>query len=583
MHQPDLSPQQSSYFRYQVHAFRRPAEMEGSRATHPVVIVGAGPIGLVHALDLCRQGVKPVLIEADAQVCGGSRALVLTKRSMEIIEQVGVSDAFLDGALVWDKGRSFYRGHVVHQLQIPGSVDDRFAPMTSQPQNIMEQRLVDAATKAGVDIRWQTRVTALQTHDDHVTLKLDTPEGEYSLDCQWLVACDGARSTIRQLQQLRYEGRSYAGRFVIIDFRVALDAQIARRCYFDPPWLPNHSVLFHKSPYGVWRLDYQVPDDVSDEEALRDERLREHIQAHLDYIGVNLPWEIEWATLYKPNTLSLARYNHGRVLYCGDAAHLLPVFGVRGMNTGLQDANNLAWKLASVVAGHASPAILDSYSDERVADAQQICFNAARSTRLMAPPTRGFRIMRDAVLQLSVTNEFTRPLLHWRTSHPMDYVASPLTTADTSTSGFSEGPRPGAAARNVCVDPDAGTRHWLFDEFAPGFQVLMFGADPAQEKRVRSDIEALRTRGIPVRLVRIVRTASADPKADAVISDPLGRIHERWGARDGTVYVLRPDQHVAARWHAGADQSVKHCVTRALAIASHAASTAPSQKTPALA
>lgn len=566
MHVPDLTPQQSSYFSYQVHAFRRPPEMDGATTRHPVVVVGAGPIGLVHALDLHRQGVNPILIEADAQVCGGSRALVLTKRSMEIIEQVGVSDEFLDGALTWDKGRSFYRGHVVHQLQIPGSIDDRFAPMTSQPQNIMEQRLVDAVIDAGIDVRWQTRVTALETNAQGVTLHLDTPQGDYSLKCDWLVASDGARSTIRQLQNLRYEGRSYAGRFVIIDFRVPLDAPIARRCYFDPPWLPDHSVLFHKSPYGVWRLDYQVPSNVSDEEALRDERLRSHVQAHLDYIGVDLPWEIEWATLYKPNTLSLARYNNGRVLYCGDAAHLLPVFGVRGMNTGLQDANNLAWKLAGVIRGFAAPAILDSYTDERVADAMQICFNAARSTRLMAPPSRGYRVMRDAILQLSVAQEFTRPLLHWRTSHPIDYIQSTLTTADLNASDFSEGPRPGAPARNVCIDPEAAAKRWLFDAFAPGFQVLVFGDENGELKQALADVQTLRAKGIPVRLIAVCAHGESAQSVDALVRDPLSRVHARWAAQAGTVYVLRPDQHVAARWRAGSGERVLAVVRKALAL-----------------
>ncbi|MFM8548072.1 MAG: FAD-dependent monooxygenase [Betaproteobacteria bacterium] len=567
MHSPNLEPQRSSYFKYQVHPFRRPPEMDGAGTTHPVVIVGAGPIGMVHALDLCRQGVKPVLIEAEAQVCGGSRALVLTRRSMEIIEQVGVADAFLAGALPWDKGRSFYRGHVVHELKIPGSVDDRFAPMTSQPQNIMEQRLVDAALRAGVDIRWQTRVTGLEAREDGVTLGLDTPEGAYELRCDWLVASDGARSTIRQLQGLRYEGRSYAGRFVIIDFNIELDAKIARRCYFDPPWLPDLSGLCQKSPYGVWRLDYQVPDDISDEEALDDQRLRSHVQAHLDYIGVDLPWEIEWATLYKPNTLSLARYNHGRVLYCGDAAHLLPVFGVRGMNTGLQDANNLAWKLAGVVKGYAAPAILDSYSDERVADAMQICFNAARSTRLMAPPTRGYRVMRDAILQLSVSQDFTRPLLHWRTSAPIDYIQSPLTTVIDRDAGFADGPRPGAPARNICLDPSAADKRWLFDAFAPGFQVIVFDAEAAHLEAISADVTTLRAREVPIRIISVNRDDRRHPGADVCLCDPLGRVHAGWAAAPGTVYVLRPDEHVAARWHAGSGPGVLAAVQRALAKA----------------
>ena len=295
-----------------------------------------------------------------------------------------------------------------------------------------------------------------------------------------------------------------------------------RRCYFDPPWLPGHAVLLHKSPYGIWRLDYQVPDDISDEQALEPERLREHVQAHLDYIGADLPWEIEWVTLYKPNTLTLARYNHGRVLYSGDAAHLLPVFGVRGVNTGVQDGNNLAWKLGSVIRGVAPPSLLDTFTHERLADARQICFEAARSTRMMAPPSRGYRILRDAVLQLSVHHEFTRPLLHWRTSKPIDYADSPLTTTDATESRFTAGPRPGATARNVCVNPDAPRRSWLFDAFAPGFQVLVFGDHAATLRQAAEDIASLRAERIPVRLVSIQRgSGSSVAAADAQVLDPL--------------------------------------------------------------
>jgi len=580
MHQPDLTPQRSSYFSYQIHPFVSPPEMRGERNQHPVVVVGAGPNGLLVALDLARNGARPIVIEAEAQVCGGSRAVAFTRRTLEIFEQVGASDALLEGALLWEKGRSFYRGHMVHELQVPGSVDDRFAPMTNQPQNVMEKVLLDQAERMGIEVRWQTKVVELASDASGVRLRLDTPEGEYDLSCDWLVACDGARSAIRRLQNLRFEGRSYTGRFAIIDFRVPLGAPTGRRCYFDPPWLPGYAVLLHKAPYGIWRLDYQVPDDVSDEEALEPARLRSHVQAHLDYIGADLPWEIEWVTLYKPNTLSLARYNHGRVLYCGDAAHLLPVFGVRGVNTGVQDGNNLSWKLASVIRGFASPAILDSYTDERLADAKQICFEAARSTRMMTPPSRGFRILRDAVLQLSVHHDFTRPLLHWRTSKPIDYADSALTTVDPSEAKFEAGPRPGAPARNVCINPDAPSRGWLFDAFGPGFQVLVFGDAQSVTPALADDLKALRADNIPVRLILIRRSEDTRVPAsvDAVMDDPLGRVHAAWGATQGAVYVLRPDQHVAARWCAGAPTRVAQVVNKALC---RAASQAKAQRQPA--
>ena len=566
MHQPELTPQRSSYFNYQIHPFVQPAEMRGAAPRQPVVVVGAGPNGLLVALDLARNGARPIVIEAEAQVCGGSRAVAFTRRTLEIFEQVGASDALLEGALLWDKGRSFYRGHMVHALQVPGSIDDRFAPMTNQPQNVMETVLLERAATMGIEVRWQTKVVGLESDHAGVHLQLDTPAGEYTLACDWLVACDGARSAVRRLQNLRFEGRAYTGRFAIIDFRVPLGAPTGRRCYFDPPWLPGYAVLLHKAPYGIWRLDYQVPDDVSDEEALDPARLRSHVQAHLDYIGADLPWEIEWVTLYKPNTLSLARYNHGRVLYCGDAAHLLPVFGVRGVNTGVQDGNNLSWKLASVIRGIASPAILDTYTDERLADAQQICFEAARSTRMMAPPSRGFRILRDAVLQLSVRNEFTRPLLHWRTSRPIDYAESALTTVDATEGRFAAGPRPGAPARNVCIDPEASPRTWLFDVFGPGFQVLAFGSNDSILQAVSADVAALRADGIPLRIVQIRRSHDTRScvSADAVMTDPLGRVFSAWGVTEGAVYVLRPDQHVAARWTNDAATRVSAVVRKAL-------------------
>lgn len=564
MHQPNLTPYPSSYFHYEVYPFVRPPEMGAAQAPRPeVTIVGAGPAGLVLAILLARQGVKPVLIEAEAQVSGGSRALALTKRSMEILEQAGVAQDFLKDALIWHEGRSYYKHRVVHHLDIPFSDDDKFAPMTNLPQCNMEKILLDQARALGVDVRFQTKLVALHVGDEQVDLTLDTPEGEYALSTRWLVGTDGARSAVRRLQGLRFEGKSYESRFVIADFKIDLDEPPGRRCYFEPPWLPGHTALVHKAPMGVWRLDYQVPAEVSDEEALNPERIRSHIQAQLDYIGVDKPWQIEWTTLYKPNTLTLAGYRHGRVLYAGDAAHLLPVFGVRGMNTGVQDSINLAWKLASVVQGRAPDAILDTYSSERVADARQICVEAGRSTRMVAPPTRGFRVMQQAVLSLSLNHEFPRGLLHWRTSHPIDYADSSLTTAEASGQTFDAGPRAGAPARNVKL----GEGRYLLDAFEPAFQVLVFGAQGELWQQAVQDVQALRAQGLAVRLLAVRAEPSTVPGADAVLVDPQGHAAALWGAGGGAVYVLRPDQHVCARWKPGSAQRVAPAVQRALGAA----------------
>lgn len=560
MHHPNLQPNPSSYYDYQVFPFIRPAEMDTAPNTtqaHPVAIVGAGPIGLVLAILLAKQNIQVSLIESEAQVCGGSRALALTKRSMEIIEQTGVSAEFLKEALVWSEGFSFYRGQIVHHLDMPFSADDKFAPMTNLPQCNMEGILVEQARALGVDLRFQTRLNALTQGTDHVALTLDTPEGEYELKAQWVVGCDGARSSVRKLQGLRFEGQSFESRFVIADFKIDIDAPTGRRCYFDPPWLPGHSVLLHKAPFGVWRLDYQVPEDVSDEVALDPQRIHKHIQAHLDYIGVSAPWKIEWTTLYKPNTLTLPSYRHNRVLFCGDAAHLLPVFGVRGMNTGVQDSINLAWKLAAVVNEQASPDILDSYSAERVADARQICQDAGRSTRMMAPPSRGYRVLQKAVLALSVNHAFPRGLLHWRTSRPIDYADSALTFKDASETQFSTGPAPGAPARNVQI----GEQQFLLDCFQYSFQVLVFGDNLRALKQAYADVLELRQHGIAIQLIHLDSAPQqTSGLADIYLHDPSSHAATLWDAKEGAIYVLRPDQHVCTRWKPTSETRVKEII-----------------------
>jgi 3-(3-hydroxy-phenyl)propionate hydroxylase len=253
------------------------------------------------------------------------------------------------------------------------------------------------------------------------------------------------------------------------------------------------------------------------------------------------------------------------VVYCGDAAHLLPVFGVRGLNTGIQDSFNLGWKLASVLAGRARPEILDTYSSERVADARQICVDAGRSTRMVAPPTRGFRIMQEAVLSLCLDHEFPRGLLHWRTSHPIDYNDSPLTCIDPTESRFDAGPRPGAPARNVRLQPERAS--FVLDVFKPGsFLVLVFGSDQAAWAAASQDVLRARTGGLPVQLVAVRSDAAPADGADATLHDPEGHAQSLWGAQGGAVYVLRPDQHVCARWKAGSPTRVSDVLQRALGL-----------------
>lgn len=545
MHRPDTTPRPSVFYDYRVHPFRRPPEMDGAPSSAPVAIVGAGPIGMVAALDLARLGVASILLEAETQVSHGSRAIVLTRRSQEILQQTGVVAPFLAKGLGWSTGKSFFRGKKVYDMVMPHDDDDRFLPGLNLQQQYIEEYLVDAVEASPlIDLRWGSKVVDLVQDEDGATLTVDTPEGEYRLAAPWVVAADGGRSPIRRLLGLRMEGRSYPGNFVIADIRAKLDLPTERLCFFDPDWNPGNNVLVHRQPDDLWRIDFRLPDGETAEEALEPARLHDRIEKVLAMIGREVAWTLDWATVYSANTLTLPDYVAGRVLFTGDAAHLLPIFGVRGANTGFQDASNLAWKLALVAKGLAPRALLDSYSQERVAAAREICAEGGKSTRFMTPPTAGFRLMRDAVLSLVLTQDFCKDLLHWRTSRPHDYTHSPLNSFAEEDAAFAGGPACGAPAPNVRLGPD----DFLLDHMGTGFHLVVF-ADTASETAIAATLTAAARSPLP--LVRVVIGSASDAitgLADRVIADPEGRVARKWSAPPGSALLLRPDLHVAARW-----------------------------------
>jgi 3-(3-hydroxy-phenyl)propionate hydroxylase len=548
-HVPDTARRASTFFDYRVHSFRRPPEMEGATGLrHPVAIVGAGPIGLLVAVELARFGVRSVLIEQEVQVSHGSRAIVLTRRSMEILQQAGVVAPFLAKGLPWSSGRSFYRGQEVYRMVMPHDPDDRFLPGLNLQQQYIEEYLVDAAERSGlVDLRWGSKVVALSQDDGSATLRVDTPEGEYDLRADWIVAADGGRSPLRRMLALRMDGRSYSGSFVIADIRAALGLPTERLCHFDPDWNPGNNVLVHRQPDDLWRLDFRLPDGETAEEALEPGRLCDRIERILAMIRrAGVAWEMDWAAVYSASTLTLPDYLHGRVLFAGDAAHLLPIFGVRGANTGVQDAGNLGWKLAFVAKGLAGRALLESYSAERVAAAREICEEAGKSTRFMTPPTPGFRLMRDAVLSLTLSEDFPKNLLHWRTARPHDHTDSALNSFPEEDAAFAGGPACGAPLRNVRLGEDA----FLFDRLGTGFHLLCFAGAEGPDAALSALLRAAAAEAVPLR--RVLVTPRATPAvaalAETVIEDPEGRAAARHAAAAGAAYLARPDQHVCARW-----------------------------------
>jgi 3-(3-hydroxy-phenyl)propionate hydroxylase len=295
-------------------------------------------------------------------------------------------------------------------------------------------------------------------------------------------------------------------------------------------------------------VDYQLPPGETPEEALRPESLKARIDAQLAMIGhADKPWKMDWSSVYSARTLTLPDFVHGSVIFTGDAAHLLPIFGVRGANTAFQDAQSLGWHLAFVVKGLAGQQLLANHSTERVGAAREIITEAGKSTRFMAPPSPGFRLLRDAVLSLSLSQEFVRPLYHWRTSRPHEYTHSMLNSRDDDNALFKSGPAQGAPPQNVRLGGQGGDGDFLLDHLGGGFDLLYF-TDADLPEDLQQVINAARAHGMPLN-VTAVGASKPVAGADKHLPDADGHLRARYGVpAHGGAYLLRPDQHVCARW-----------------------------------
>ena len=545
MHTPSTQARPSIYYNYQVF---KPwlASQHGPQSKHKVVIVGAGPAGMVTALELARHGVPSVLVSADLQFSQGSRAIVFTRRSMEILQQVGVAHRITENGLPWRCGNSIYRGQKVFRMETPHDPDDRFFPMINIQQQYLEEYLHDAcAANDLIDVRWGNKLVKAENIEGGVRAEIDTPEGPYTLETEWLVAADGGRSEIRSRMNLKLEGSSYESIFVIADIRIDLPYPTERLAFFDPDWNRGNTILMHREPHGIWRVDYQLPPGETPEEALRPESLKQRIDAQLKMIGFEgTPWEMDWNSVYSARTLTLPEYVHQRIVFTGDAAHLLPIFGVRGANTAFQDAQSLGWHLAFVLNGHAPEALMQNHSTERVGAAREIITEAGKSTRFMAPPSRGFRLLRDAVLSLSLTEEFVRPLYHWRTSRPHEYSHSKLNSPCDDNAVFTGGPALGAPPQNLQLQHD----DYLLDHLGGSFDLVYAADAQGVPSHITQAVAELQQQGFPIKLIAISAQTHAMAGAHVTLQDPQNRFQHRYAVPTGGAYLFRPDQHVCGRW-----------------------------------
>jgi 3-(3-hydroxy-phenyl)propionate hydroxylase len=550
----------------QRHEARLPALVGGADpARHPVAIVGGGIAGLASAVGLASYGIRSVVLEADDSVCVGSRAICISRRSLEILARFGVLEPFLAKGLAWTGGRSFFGNAEVLQFSMPHDQDQRLPPMVNIQQYYIEQFLLESAAKSGlVEVRWQNRVKRITATPDGVSLTVDTPLGGYELAADWLLGCDGARSIVREATGMKLEGTSYEGRYVIVDVLLRSHRPTERLAWFDPPSNPGSTILMHRQPDDVWRIDYQLRDDEDPEEAVRPENVISRVASHLRMIGERDDWAPIWISLYKANALTLETYRKDRLLLAGDAAHLVPIFGVRGANSAFEDADNLAWKLALILRGMAGETLLESYSTERVYAARENLSQGMKSTEFMSPPSFGFSLMRTAVLGLAIEHAFVRPLINPRQTQAIGYAQSPLN--GPSVGDFGSGPAPGCVARECPltlfgrVGPRAGH---VTDILEPGFNALCFTEEGAIPNGFGQLERLLRASGVPFSFVSLSRDRPTHGSS-FVGWDHTGRLFPLYGATPGTVYLMRPDGYVLARWRHATPGMVHHAIERTL-------------------
>jgi 2-polyprenyl-6-methoxyphenol hydroxylase-like FAD-dependent oxidoreductase len=378
----------------------------------PVVIVGAGPVGLTAALELARFDVPSIVLETKPHLAPeGSRAIVLARHTLETFERLGCAAEILNRGVVLDRARTYFRERELFCVEFPPSAAGEPPRFMNLQQTYTERALFERVQATPcVDVRFGTTVSSLD----------ELEPGSF------VIACDGARSKVRELLGIPFLGKSFDDRFLIADIRATLAFPNERRFFFDPPSNPGRQVLIHPQPDAEWRIDWQVPGKTDPERELTSGRLERRIRA---LIG-DAPYELAWLTAYRFHQRLADRFRAGHIFLAGDAAHLMSVFGARGMNSGVEDAVNLAWKVAFVWHGWAPETLLDTYEQERRPAARENLRITGATMRFMAPPTRAHKLLRDAVLRGSVHSRAIRRLVNsGRLAEPAVYRAQGSTRA----------------------------------------------------------------------------------------------------------------------------------------------------------
>jgi 3-(3-hydroxy-phenyl)propionate hydroxylase len=530
-----------------------------------VIVVGAGPVGLSAAVDLARHGVPVLVLDDDNTLSTGSRAICFAKRTLEIWDRLGCGERMVRKGVSWSLGKVFFQDELVYSFNLLPEGGHHRPAFINLQQYYVEGFLYERALELpSIEMRWKNRVVGVTPHPDGVDVRVETPDGTYSLRCDYLIAADGSRSPVRTMMGLETKGRAFRDRFLIADVKMKADFPSERWFWFDPPFHRNQSALLHQQPDDVWRIDFQLGWNADPVAERQPQRVIQRVQAML---GKQVEFELEWCSVYSFTCMRMDKFRHGRVIFVGDAAHGVSPFGARGANSGVQDADNLAWKLKLVLEGKAPQSLLDSYGTEREYAADENILNSTRSTDFITPKSQVSRTFRDSVLRLSKECAFARRLVNsGRLSVPATLSHSELNTADREE--FAGAMIPGAPSTDAPILFD-GQADWFLAQTGMCFSGVFFSDGDEIPAETVSAFRRLAQDAIPVRsLVVVPKGTRVDRVPDIpVLVDVQGLLAQRFDARPGSYYLLRPDQHVCARRRRFSPEWVRAAVARATGIA----------------
>ena len=543
------------------YAFVAPAELSSKHIhTHQVVIVGAGLSGLTLACKLAQLGIAAVLLDEDNTVGvkgASSRGICYTQQSLEIFARLGIYEQIAAKGVAWQVGRTFAGDDEVFSFDLRER--QQFSASCQPPfiniqQFYVEMFLIDKIQQINqhsplIDLRWCNKVVGFSQTDASARLDIQTPAGRYAIHASHVIDASGSHTPFHAWVGATMDSKRGDDRWCIADVRFKHQPPTERHTWIEAPFNDNRAVWQHLMADDVWRIDYQMAPDADPLYVSREDVVRERLAKQF---GSDVACEIVWVGPYAYKSQCLHHLHHGRVFFIGDTAKVVSPFGARGGNTGIADADNLAWKLAAVLSGKAAPRLLASYNQERIQAAQRNVHVTNRTARYLRAPEGMEKTFRSASIGLAKHHAFAKALINTgRMAEANRYDVSDVCQAD---GGFM--------VQNVALQFSSDSTGNLADllQWANGrLLLLVFGELSRKEITKLQSISALAA----VYAVQVVHKKHADVLEH--VMDKNKTLRSACQCEKAQWALLRPDAYLAAKGKAINGQLVKALAT-ALAL-----------------